>query len=43
MDALAQQLAAQRRSAARLDALYASLERQLVDLDALRTRAVAGP
>jgi serine/threonine protein kinase len=42
VDALAQQLAAQRRTAARLDALYAGLEQQLLDLDALRTRAVAG-
>jgi serine/threonine-protein kinase len=42
VDTLAQQLAAQRRAAARLDALYAELERLLADLDTLRSRAVAG-
>ena len=42
VDALAQQLATQRRAAARLDSLCAQLERLVVDLDALRRRAVAG-
>jgi len=43
VDALAQQLAAQRRAVVQLDALYGRLERLLLDLDALRSRAVAGP